>query len=54
MDSANAPTAGRTYRYYDLIMASFVCVLLCANLVGVSKAVQIGGFTFGAGNVFSR
>ena len=43
---------GRTYRYYDLIMASFVCVLLCANLVGVSKAVQIGGFTFGAGNVF--
>jgi queuosine precursor transporter len=46
------PSAGRTYRYYDLIMASFVCVLLCANLVGVSKAVQIGGFTFGAGNVF--
>ena len=44
---------GRTYRYYDLIMASFVCVLLCANLVGVSKAVTIGGFTFGAGNIFS-
>ncbi len=46
------PSGGRTYRYYDLIMASFVCVLLCANLVGVSKAVTIGGFTFGAGNVF--
>ncbi len=42
----------RTYRYYDLIMASFVCVLLCANLVGVSKAVEIHGFTFGAGNLF--
>ncbi len=42
----------RSFRYYDLIMASFVCVLLCANLIGVSKAVQIGGFTFGAGNLF--
>ena len=48
------PTAspGRTYRYYDLLMAAFVCVLLCANLIGVSKAVTIGGFTFGAGNLF--
>jgi queuosine precursor transporter len=44
--------AGRTYRYYDLIMAAFVCVLLCANLIGVSKAVTISGFTFGAGNLF--
>jgi uncharacterized integral membrane protein (TIGR00697 family) len=44
--------AGRTYRYYDLIMAAFVCVLLCANLIGVSKAVTIHGFTFGAGNFF--
>lgn len=42
----------RTFKYYDLIMAAFVCVLLCANLVGVSKAVTIAGFTFGAGNVF--
>ena len=42
----------RTYKYYDLIMAAFVAVLLCANLVGVSKAVTIHGFTFGAGNVF--
>jgi uncharacterized integral membrane protein (TIGR00697 family) len=44
--------AGRTYRYYDLIMAAFVCVLLCANLIGVSKAVTVAGFTFGAGNLF--
>ncbi len=42
----------RTYKYYDLIMAAFVAVLLCANLVGVSKAVQVAGFTFGADNVF--
>jgi uncharacterized integral membrane protein (TIGR00697 family) len=44
--------AKRTYRYYDLIMAAFVCVLLCSNLIGVSKAVTIHGFTFGAGNLF--
>jgi uncharacterized integral membrane protein (TIGR00697 family) len=42
----------RTYKYYNLLMAAFVAVLLCANLVGVSKAVTIAGFTFGAGNVF--
>ena len=52
MTSVSVAQPARTYRYYDLIMAAFVCVLLCANLVGVSKAVQIGGFTFGAGNVF--
>ena len=48
----STPPPPRTYRYYDLLMAAFVAVLLCANLVGVSKAVTIGGFTFGAGNVF--
>src|SRR5688572_24875548 len=46
----------RTYRYYDLIMASFVCVLLCANLIGVSKITQVtilgGTLVFGAGNLF--
>jgi queuosine precursor transporter len=52
MTAATPEGVGRTYRYYDLIMASFVCVLLCANLVGVSKAVEIHGFTFGAGNLF--
>ncbi len=52
MTAATQNGTGRAYRYYDLIMASFVCVLLCANLVGVSKAVEIQGFTFGAGNLF--
>ena len=42
----------RQYKYYDLIMAAFVCVLLCANLIGAGKPVQIGGFTFGAGVLF--
>lgn len=45
-----------SYRYYDLIMASFVCVLLCANLIGVSKVTEISLFghptAFGAGNLF--
>ncbi|HKU41027.1 MAG TPA: queuosine precursor transporter [Polyangiales bacterium] len=52
----SAPEASRTYRYYDLIMASFVCVLLCANLIGVSKITQLSifgaSFVFGAGNLF--
>ena len=55
MDAA-APHAPRVYRYYDLIMAGFVCVLLCANLVGVSKVAQVELFgkeiRFGAGNLF--
>jgi uncharacterized integral membrane protein (TIGR00697 family) len=46
----------RAYRYYDLIMASFVCVLLCANLIGTSKVAQVEifglTFKFGAGNLF--
>jgi uncharacterized integral membrane protein (TIGR00697 family) len=50
------PHGPRVYKYYDLIMAGFVCVLLCANLIGVSKATQVSlfghPFTFGAGNLF--
>jgi queuosine precursor transporter len=42
----------RVYKYYDLIMAAFVTVLLCANLVGASKVCRIWGFTFGAGVLF--
>ena len=47
----------RQYRYYDLVMAAFVCVLLCSNLIGVRKVthVALGGkelFAFGAGNLF--
>jgi uncharacterized integral membrane protein (TIGR00697 family) len=45
-----------SFRYYDLIMAAFVCVLLCANLIGVSKIAQVtifgGTHAFGAGNLF--
>lgn len=45
------------YRYYDFIMAAFVTVLLCSNLIGVHKVTSInlplyGAFTFGAGVLF--
>jgi uncharacterized integral membrane protein (TIGR00697 family) len=44
--------ARRTYRYYDLVMAAFVTVLLCANVIGAAKVAEIGGFVFGAGVLF--
>jgi uncharacterized integral membrane protein (TIGR00697 family) len=47
----------RNYKYYDLIMAAFVAVLLCSNLIGVQKVTYVnlpfyGQFTFGAGVLF--
>jgi uncharacterized integral membrane protein (TIGR00697 family) len=47
-----APARVRSYRYYDLVMAAFVTVLLCANLIGASKVAQVGGLAFGAGVLF--
>jgi queuosine precursor transporter len=52
MDSVPAPRPRRAYRYYDLVMAAFVTVLLCANLIGASKVARIGPVTFGAGVLF--
>ena len=46
------PESHRTYKYYDLVMAAFVTVLLCANLIGASKVATLFGFTFGAGVLF--
>lgn len=42
----------KSYKYFDLIMAAFVCILLCSNLIGASKVAHVGGFTFGAGVLF--
>jgi len=47
----------RSYRYYDLILGAFVAVLLCSNLIGPAKVVQLdlpffGKTDFGAGNLF--
>jgi uncharacterized integral membrane protein (TIGR00697 family) len=51
------PPKARQYRYYDLIMAAFVTVLLCSNLIGVHKVSSInlpfyGEYIYGAGVLF--
>ena len=45
------------YKYYDLVMAAFVTVLITANIIGPAKISQldlpmIGTITFGAGVLF--
>lgn len=47
----------RTYRYFDFVMAAFVVVLVCSNLIGPAKAATltlplVGLVTFGAGVLF--
>lgn len=48
----------RTYRYYDFLMAGFVAVLLCSNLIGPAKVCAFDlpflstALVFGAGNIF--
>ena len=42
----------RHYKYYDFIMAAFVAVLLCSNLIGAGKSCAIFGLKFAAGNIF--
>ena len=47
----------RQYRYYDLVMAAFVTILICSNLIGPAKIAQLdlpilGVVTFGAGVLF--
>ena len=49
--------AKRNYKYYDLIMAAFVTVLLCSNVIGVHKVSYInlpfyGQYIYGAGVLF--
>lgn len=48
--------SARAYRYYDLVMAAFVTVLLCGNLIGAAKACQVTvfgrAFEFTAGVLF--
>lgn len=50
-------TARPNYRYYDFVMAAFVTVLICSNVIGAAKIVQVevpvlGALTFGAGVLF--
>jgi uncharacterized integral membrane protein (TIGR00697 family) len=53
--TTNSPV--RQYRYYDFVMAAYVCVLLCSNLIGPAKETSIevpiiGTVTFLAGVLF--
>jgi len=46
-----------SYRYYEFVMAAFVTVLICSNLIGPAKISQvqlplIGAVSFGAGVLF--
>jgi uncharacterized integral membrane protein (TIGR00697 family) len=50
-------SSARPYRYYDFVMAAFVTVLVCSNLIGPAKIAQLdlpvlGPLTFGAGVLF--
>jgi uncharacterized integral membrane protein (TIGR00697 family) len=52
-----AEIAGRPFRYYDLVMAAFVTILLLSNVIGAGKVATvqlpgIGGWPFGAGILF--
>src|ERR1700693_3001985 len=52
----HAMTERRAYRYYDLVMVTFVTVLVCSNLIGPAKIAQldlplVGVLTFGAGGL---
>lgn len=62
MDIAVTATPVRRYRHYDLVLAGFVAVLLCSNLIGPAKVSQIelpfalpligATIIFGVGNIF--
>jgi queuosine precursor transporter len=47
----------RSYRYYEFVMAAFVTVLICSNLIGPAKIAQVdapflGPLTFGGAVLF--
>ena len=47
-------TTQKQFRYYEFVMAAFVTVLICSNLIGPAKIVQPDWlpFAFGAGVLF--
>ena len=59
---SESESRARHYRYYDLVLAGFVAVLLCSNLIGTAKVAEIGlpfalpmigaSLVFGVGNIF--
>jgi uncharacterized integral membrane protein (TIGR00697 family) len=56
-EQASTRAADKTFKFYDLIMAAFVTVLLCSNLIGVHKVSYVnlpfyGEYIYGAGVLF--
>jgi len=51
-NSDASPRSRRVYKYYDLVMAAFVTVLLCSGIIGVQKVSVIGGQPFGTAILF--
>ena len=49
---APSPAPPHRFRYFDIVMASFVAVLLLSNIIGAAKLSTVAGFTFGAGILF--
>lgn len=58
MNVAAAARPARDYHYFDLVLAGFVAVLLCSNLIGPAKVCELhvplvgATLVFGAGNIF--
>ena len=53
----SAPAQRLQYKYYEFVMAAFVVILVCSNLIGPAKISQaelpvLGAVTFGAGVLF--
>jgi hypothetical protein len=55
---SSVPSNPPGHVFYDTLVAAFVCVLLCANIMGIKVThvvlcvVQCVDIPFGAGNVF--
>ena len=53
MDASHPSTEPiKSYKYYDLIMAAFVTVLLCSGVIGVQKVSLLAGIPFGTAILF--
>jgi queuosine precursor transporter len=49
---APSPPPRRDYKYYDLVMAAFVTVLLCSGVIGVQKRSVVFDQQFGTAILF--
>ncbi|MEM1106508.1 MAG: queuosine precursor transporter [Pseudomonadota bacterium] len=50
--SSQTDRSRHQFKYYEFVMAAFVTILICSNLIGAAKPATLFGFTFGAGLLF--